>query len=39
VNSAGGSGIFDANRAAEVIAHLRALFAKKEPAADAFDVN
>ena len=31
--------IRDANRASEVITHLRALFAKKEPAADAFDMT
>jgi PAS domain S-box-containing protein len=31
--------IRDANRASEVITHLRALFAKKEPAADPFDMT
>jgi PAS domain S-box-containing protein len=31
--------IRDANRASEVIAHLRALFAKKEPAAQPFDMT
>jgi C4-dicarboxylate-specific signal transduction histidine kinase len=31
--------IRDANRASEVIAHLRALFAKKEPAAEPFDMT